>query len=292
MKKKIIGIGALVLAAAAILGGYLWIKTDIPEMEFTYSDDNDGDIDIADWRLDKDGTVTVYGSGKITWLEVEYRYRLHTQSEKGSLYAMLKYKFDDCPIKKIVIGKDVTGTIEEYDPFNYCSQLAEITVDEENPYFSSENGVLFNKDKTTLIAYPEGKKDRAYTVPQSVTAIQGCAFRKNAYLSSLTLPEGLQTIGTQAFQFCAALREVTLPDGLKTVEENAFFECNRLKTVFVPASVEEIGEYALGIYVTKSLFKENDFAPVKGFKLTCPENAAAAIAYAKENNIDYEIVAP
>lgn len=62
------------------------------------------------------------------------------------------------------------------NPYFRCSALETITVDTKNPYFCDDNGVLFNKDKTTLIAYPEGKTDESYTVPKMVTKIEGDAF--------------------------------------------------------------------------------------------------------------------
>ena len=62
------------------------------------------------------------------------------------------------------------------NPYFRCSSLETITVDTKNPYFCDDNGILFNKDKTTLIAYPEGKTDESYTIPKTVTRIEGDSF--------------------------------------------------------------------------------------------------------------------
>ena len=62
------------------------------------------------------------------------------------------------------------------NPFFRCPSLTKIEVDSKNTYFSSQDGVLFNYDKTTLVAYPEGKTDKTYTIPKSVTKICGDAF--------------------------------------------------------------------------------------------------------------------
>ena len=75
------------------------------------------------------------------------------------------------------------------NPYFRCSSLETITVDTKNLHFCDENGILFNKDKTTLIAYPEGKTDENYTIPKTVKRIEGDAFGyhtgiKNLYILS------------------------------------------------------------------------------------------------------------
>ena len=60
--------------------------------------------------------------------------------------------------------------------FGAFKNLKEFIVDPENKYFSSVDGVLFNKDKTALICYPDGKEDKSYTVPNTVTNILDRAF--------------------------------------------------------------------------------------------------------------------
>lgn len=76
--------------------------------------------------------------------------------------------------------KNISG-----NPYFRCSALEAITVDTNNPYFCDDNGILFNKDKTTLIAYPEGKTDESYTIPKTVTRIEGDAFGYHTGIKSL-----------------------------------------------------------------------------------------------------------
>jgi hypothetical protein len=83
---------------------------------------------------------------------------------------------------KMSIPKDVTAI--SADAFYDCINLMSIDVAEDNPAYSSEDGVLFNKDKTVLIQYPRGKKG-AYTIPDSVTEICGGAFYNCDGLTSL-----------------------------------------------------------------------------------------------------------
>lgn len=283
--KRIVLTSLIMLVAASILGGYLWIRFDVPVMEY---DHTNVDSVYASWRLDKNGVATVYGSGSLPWLEAEYRENLMKAETAGSFYAFLKRRIDDCPIQKVVIGKDVSGMLDEDGVMSHCLRLSEITVDAENPYLSSADGVLYSKDGAVLLAYPANKKDRSFTVPVGVTIVAGQAFQNSARLVSVVLPEGLENIMASAFQDNKRLDNATLPESLRTIGPYAFFECGRLKTVAVPAGVEKIGEYALGFRIKNSLAKGSENAPVKGFKLLCGENAWRVRNYADAYGIVWE----
>ncbi len=79
----------------------------------------------------------------------------------------------------------------ESNPVFRCSSLTDIRVDEDNPYFTSDDGVLYNKDMTQLLAYPEGKTDTAYTVPETVTAWVGDCFGYRTRLTTITVHAGV-----------------------------------------------------------------------------------------------------
>jgi len=81
-----------------------------------------------------------------------------------------------------------------------CSALTSIEVGEDNPNYSSEDGVLFNKEKTTLVHYPEGNTRTSYTVPDSVTNIADWTFYACS-LTDITIPESVTSIGDFAFIF-------------------------------------------------------------------------------------------
>lgn len=74
-----------------------------------------------------------------------------------------------------------------------------IMVDDNNPYYTIKNGVLFTKDVKTLIYYPSEKKDQVYCIPKSVTHIKALAFARNSFLKEVILPKGLKEIGAGAF---------------------------------------------------------------------------------------------
>lgn len=157
-------------------------------------------------------------------------------------------------LKEINISKNIK-TIDIWALTN-CPLLESINVDENNPYFCSVDGVLYNKDKTELIFYPNGKtalvKDESGAVvgggklalPDSVVSIRDNAFYLCSNLYSVTLNNGLKTIGNKAFLKCENLQEITFPDTIEEIGADAFSYCNSLKAVEIPSSVKNIGDYA------------------------------------------------
>ena len=148
------------------------------------------------------------------------------------------------------------------NPFQKCKSLEEIVVDENNPNYSSADGVLYDKDKTTLIGWPtaEGEID----IMPSVTTIGEEAFIYCFALTSVSMPEVI-TIDNSAFYLCRALTSVEMPsvttigygafnncDGLTSVSMPAvttigiwaFNYCSSLRSIDIPASVTMIGEEA------------------------------------------------
>ena len=100
--------------------------------------------------------------------------------------------------------------------FDGCDQLTTITVDSSNPVYSSQNGVLFNKDQTILLQCPGGRTGN-FIIPSGVLSIGPGAFGWDRYLSSVTIPEGVTNIGSQAFMYCYLLTGVTLPASLTSI---------------------------------------------------------------------------
>lgn len=89
-----------------------------------------------------------------------------------------------------------------------CKELKEIIVDENNANYSSQDGVLFNREKTELILFPYGRKQTSYTVPASVKVIRGSAFHNNLYLNTVRMEENVETISALAFFNCESLKSV------------------------------------------------------------------------------------
>ena len=124
------------------------------------------------------------------------------------------------------------------NPFKKCPSLVNISFPSGNPNFTAEDGVLFNKDKTEIIACAGSKE--SYTVPATVTNIRGTAFSDCASLKNITIPDSVNGIGMEAFSGCSSLKEVKLPAGLSEISAYLFRECSELETVTVPDSVTSI----------------------------------------------------
>jgi hypothetical protein len=120
--------------------------------------------------------------------------------------------------------------------FKSCSKLTVITVDALNPNFSSVDGVLFSKDKKTLVVYPGGKSS-SYTIPNSVTFIGDAAFAFTP-LTSVTIPNSVTSIGNDAFG-STQLTSITLPDSVTSIGYEAFGS-TRLTSVTIPNSVADL----------------------------------------------------
>ena len=129
------------------------------------------------------------------------------------------------------IGSGVTSIGNE--AFDNCDKLNQINVDTANTVYSSENGVLFNKDKTELIRYPEGKADTSYSIPNSVTYIVYRAFCDCSSLTSITIPDSVTSIGTQAFLYCDSLTSITIPNSVTRIGSYAFNGCKKLTQINV-----------------------------------------------------------
>lgn len=129
------------------------------------------------------------------------------------------------------------------EAFGRCTVLNRFSVDEGNTAYSAVDGVLFDRAKTTLVAFPNASHVD-YNVPEGVTAIGRSAFSHCLRLRSVGLPATLTTIGEAAFYGCVQLQGVTIPDAVSHVGLWAFAECRSLKSARVGAAVAQLGEGA------------------------------------------------
>jgi len=127
--------------------------------------------------------------------------------------------------------------------FSGCTNLASISVDNDNPNYSSEDGILYNKAKTTIITVPEGING-SVTIPESVTSIGEFTFYNCRNLVLAILPAGLTSIGNGAFYRCTNLALTELPAGLTSIGQGAFNGCTNLALTELPAGLTSIGDNA------------------------------------------------
>lgn len=147
--------------------------------------------------------------------------------------------------------------------FNNCVSLRAINVSGGNKKYSSEQGVLYNKDKTLLIQYPLHKMAKSFRVPSSVKKIRQHAFAGNEYLyhvttgakvigkgafakmklRSATILNGTKVIKLDAFETNSSLSKVTLPDSVVTIEMDAFYD-TAVRRVHIPSNLKDLGDHA------------------------------------------------
>ncbi len=121
-------------------------------------------------------------------------------------------------------------TIEEYI-ITDCAALESITVADENPNYSAQDNVMYNKDKTAILHYAQAKQDTEFTVPDTVKTVGKAAFEHSKNLKKIILQDGVEQILGDAFLECSALEEIVLPKSLTSVAEYAFQDCNVFKTI-------------------------------------------------------------
>ena len=157
----------------------------------------------------------------------------------NSLISINSDAFCNCrSLTNITIPNSVTSI--EYSAFESCTNLTSFNVNAGNSNYSSQDGVLFNKDKTELIQYPVGNERTTYDIPNSVRSIGDYAFSKCANLSNVTIPSSVTSIGNYAFSECANLSNVTIPNSVTSIGCDAFYGCKRLTSVTIPDSVTSI----------------------------------------------------
>ncbi len=150
--------------------------------------------------------------------------------------------FQECTgIKNISIGSGCSSIPST--AFLNLNALENIVVSDENATYSSYDGVLLNKEKTSIIIYPKARQG-AYIVPDTVTAIADNAFHNCDALTEITIGNGVKTIGVTAFAYCDALEKATIGDGVETIGNSAFASCSSLTSVEMGDGLQTIGESA------------------------------------------------
>ena len=176
------------------------------------------------------------------------------------------YAFRYCgSLKAISIPASVTKIVGS--AFNGCKGLESIKVSGENAVYSQIDGVLFNKDNTELIRYPQAKASDCYYFPSKVKTAHSYAFEEttkikktvlspsmtqvspylfcnSTSLDTVQMPDSITSVEKYAFYQCTALRNVIFSKGIQGIKTKAFYGCTALQSISIPDLVTDIGDYA------------------------------------------------
>ena len=141
-------------------------------------------------------------------------------------------------LTSVIIPASVSSIGNE--AFGFCGALTSLVMDSENPNYASENGVLFNKPKTTLIQCPAGKSG-VYKIPFGVNAVGYGGFSGCDELTRITIPSGVNLIAESAFLDCSKLTSVTIPASISIIERYAFSQNYKLTGVYFMGNAPATG---------------------------------------------------
>jgi len=171
----------------------------------------------------------MYGCDKITEIVIP-----------ASVTLIERYGIRSCAnLRNITIEKDpVFGHLALTD----CENLENFYVNSDSTLYCSEDGVLFSKDKTTLVRCPAAK--RSISISDKITELSNQAFDECQLLTEIQIPGSVQKIGEQAFSGCRSLSKLVIPSGIKEISGFIFSNSTSLSTVYIPSSVSSIGQWA------------------------------------------------
>lgn len=154
-----------------------------------------------------------------------------------------------------------------HDTFESCFTLENINVLADNQFFTSIDGILFDKNLTTIIKFPVGKKLKKYnifnsvtkigqgafsgctslqniSIPDSVTSIDNCAFRDCSSIQNIYIPNSVTEIGGWTFEKCSSLQRIEILANITSIKHSTFSRCISLKSIDIPNNVTTIEEWA------------------------------------------------
>lgn len=193
--------------------------------EYRYYELSDrGDTELSEyWSGDYKYCIMPDGTAKITRCYSDEEILTVPAALDGfTVSAIGEGAFFQCEqLTEIVIPDSIT--VIEGNPAAYCEQHTRYTVSLDHPTLAVIDGVLFSKADKRLIAYPSGKADTSYAIPQGIAVIGAKAFYECMNLTEVTIPDSVREIGDCAFWVCDNITEITIPDSATLFGANPFF---------------------------------------------------------------------
>ena len=224
-----------------------------------------------------------YGCSQIKSLSIsaktigDYAFSLCSQLESVSFSDNLETigdeAFKSTGLSEISIPSAVSHIGERAFATN---KIEKINVEEDNQYYTSIDGVLFNKSETEIIDYPNYTEAEFYAVPQSVTSIGEYAFGGDIpLLKTVIIPDTVTEIENGAFMDFYGLEYIDIPTSVTEIGDNAFNGCSQLASITIPNSVTEIGDAAFrycsslqSVSLTEGLKSIGDYAFSGAYELS------------------------
>ncbi|MCL2194625.1 MAG: leucine-rich repeat domain-containing protein [Oscillospiraceae bacterium] len=249
---------SIVLLCAALLGALLTgclldfrPRERVDNMEFVRNDDGQGYTLVGVRNVAGEHTLTI--PDELNGLPVT------------GIGAMAIMRSDD--LRVIEFGANL---VELHGwAINNNRFLQEFVVHEDNPAFTTHDGVLFSADMTRLVVYPnantavyvdgELQATVSYTVPEGVQTIAHAAFYHAIALHEVVLPSTLRVIETRAFHGAVHIEQLNLPEGLAHIGNDAFLRMRGLTQITIPSTVRYIGDFAF--YQAENLTNITILAP-------------------------------
>lgn len=238
-----------------------------------------------EYYLNEEGTYTIEGyDGENEIVEIPSHIDGIAVTEIGH-YGL----YNDGDFVKLIIPETIE--IIGNNALTCNGKLMDVEVHEDNPYFCDVDGVLYNKEVTTIVYYPEGREDKTYTLPETVTELGEYCFHYTN-IETLSLPKKLKKINNRAFYGASKLKEVVLPTGLESIGSGAFYYCENLTEIAIPDSVVSLGDYCFSscynlknVHLGSGLNELGDSALGSGNSLRQISVASDNKAFVAENDV-------
>ncbi len=182
---------------------------------------------------------------------------------------------------------------------NYCRNLERINVAKGSKSLVDVDGVLFDKDMTSILFYPSGKKDKTYAIPNGILSIGSSSFEGNGHIENISMPDSVILIGYWAFSQCSQLRDINISNNCQVIGQFAF-KGTAIRKMTVPAKLVDIGspfgddcmhleEWVVdsnnpvycsyeGVQLNKDMTKVFNIPAAKDGELVLPESVMSIIA--------------
>ena len=217
--------GDVVVPATIVHDGVTYQVTCIGNNAFracpiTSIDIPEGIVNIKDWAFN--------GCSSLEYIEFP-----------NSLVSIGKWVFYNCrSIKNLNIPRNLTDIA--YNTLPGLTGLVYYTCSPFNPKYRAVDGILYNKDLTMLVAYPQAAPATSFDIPSSVTSLYDYCLHNCDNLTEITIPESVNFFGMNIFSSCDNIESIVVPDGVTKMGVTVFGQCPKLSYVHLPASLDSI----------------------------------------------------